>query len=164
MNAASATVSNVGRWDDWHKSWPRANCSNGNVMVRLSDQRSADRLPTFSRHCHLFVNINQTQQADAPHIPDACIYLLECNSLSHALTVSGYTVPSLSTTPSRSNPPSPPRVQPGPSAALNRASPGWATNCAHDVERRPACASCGPLPPPYREPLGLHLRTPSLVT
>ena len=47
------------RWDDWHKGWLRTICSDENIMVRLSDQRSADRLPTLSRHYHLSVSIDQ---------------------------------------------------------------------------------------------------------
>ena len=43
-------------------------------------------------------------------------------------------------------------------AARNRASPGRATNCARDAERRLARASCGPLLPSYHQPLRLHFR------
>jgi hypothetical protein len=50
-------------------------------MVRLPDQRSADRLTTFSNHCLHFVSIDQLDKADAPLIPEAYICLLDVQSL-----------------------------------------------------------------------------------
>jgi hypothetical protein len=63
-------------------------------MVRLPNRCSADKMPTFSRHCLLSVSIDQLDKADAPLIPEAYIYLLgvQCLvSLSDGLA--GYTFP-----------------------------------------------------------------------
>ena len=156
------------RWDDRHQGWPeRPNCSNESAMVRLSDQRSADRLSTFSRRCLLSVSIDQLDdfKADAPLIPEAYTYLLavQClDSLSDGLA--GYTFPLYNTLAVQK----PPTGSTGPARApeptrfyyvtRSRASPGQATNCARDAERRLAHASCRPLLPRYQEPLRLHRR------
>ena len=78
------------RWDAWHKGWPkRANCSKeDSAVVRLLDQLSADRLPTFSRRCLPSVGIDQLDKADALPIPDVYSITLEFNSLSHLPMVS----------------------------------------------------------------------------
>ena len=63
-------------------------------MVRLPNQRSADKFTTFSCDCLLSVSIDQLDKTDAPLIPDAYIYLLgvQCLvSLSDGLA--GYTFP-----------------------------------------------------------------------
>jgi hypothetical protein len=106
-------------------------------MVRPPDQRSADRLPTFSRHCLLSVSIDQLDKADAPLIPETYIYLLgvQCLlSLSDGLA--GYSFPLYNTIAVQK----PPAGSYGPTrpyyAARNRASQGRATNCTRDAERR----------------------------
>jgi hypothetical protein len=50
-------------------------------MVRLPDQRSADRLLTISHHCLLPVSIDLLDKGDAPLIPKAYIYLLGAQCL-----------------------------------------------------------------------------------
>jgi hypothetical protein len=84
-------------------------------MVRLPDQRSADRPPTFSHHYLLSVTIDQLDnfKTDALLIPETYIYLLGMQCLDSLFDgLAGYTVPSLSVTSSRSK--NPPRVQPCP--------------------------------------------------
>ena len=73
-------------------------------MVRLPDQRSADRVPTFSCH-RLFVSTDQLDKADALLNPEAYLYLLGVQflvSLSDSLAGlrRGIQYLSLSTTPS----------------------------------------------------------------
>ena len=81
--------------DDWHRGWPeRTNCGNESAMVRLPNQRSADRFTTFSSDCLLSVSIDQLDKTDALLSPEAYIYLLgvQCLvSLSDGLA--GYTFP-----------------------------------------------------------------------
>ena len=63
-------------------------------MVRLPNQRSADKFTTFSCDCLLSVSIDQLDKTDVPLIPEAYIYLLgvQCLvSLSDGLA--GYTFP-----------------------------------------------------------------------
>jgi hypothetical protein len=81
-------------------------------MVRLPDQRSADKLPICYHQCFLSVSIDQLDKADAPLIPLAYIYLIgvQCLiSLSDGLV--GYTFP-LSPSWSKNHP----RAQLGPCA------------------------------------------------
>ncbi|KAF8492088.1 hypothetical protein F5888DRAFT_248189 [Russula emetica] len=107
--------------------------------------------------------IDQLDKADAPLIPEAYIYLLGLQylvSLSDGLA--GYTFPLYTRSRSRNHP----RIQPSPCVrrahstlhCCPKPSQPWAANCAHDGERRPARASCGPLLPPCHEPLRLHFR------
>jgi hypothetical protein len=104
--ANSTTVSNVFKMID--TGWPeRADYRNESAMVRL-EQRSADRVLTFS--CHCLFSIDPLDMADAPLIPEAYISLAY-NASSHFPTASRG-IPSLSTTPSRSK--SHPWVQPSP--------------------------------------------------
>ena len=94
------------RWDDWHRGRPERE------MVRLPDQRSADRPPTFS--CLLSVCIYQLDMAEAPLISDV--------SWSAILTLQrprGVYLPPLQH----------PRVQKT-TRGFNRASPGSAMSCA----------------------------------
>ena len=57
-------------------------------MVRLSDERSADRLPIFSRHCLLSaVSIHQLDKVDI------CSISSECNSFLLSDGLAGYTFP-----------------------------------------------------------------------
>jgi hypothetical protein len=56
-------------------------------MVRPPDLRSADRLPTFSRHCLLSVSIDQLDKA--PRSSRRRIYIsFPCNASSHSPTAS----------------------------------------------------------------------------
>ena len=143
------------RLDDWHKAgWPkRANCSNESVMVRLPYQQSADRLPTFPVvFFSLLASISSTRWMHSSS--RMYTHISECNSfisLSDGLAV--YTFPlyntlavqkrlACSTEPVRAPNPSNATTLP-----LKRASPGYATNCACDVERRLAHASFGLLLP-----------------
>jgi hypothetical protein len=110
-------------------------------MVRLPNRRSADKLPTFPRYCLLSLSIDQLDKADAPLIPEAYIYLLgvQCLvSLSDGLA--GYAFPLFNTLAVQKPPAE--RACTGRTrpyyAARNRASPGRATNCARDAERKPA--------------------------
>ena len=67
-------------------------------MVRLLEQRSADRLPTFPHHCVLSVSIDQLNKADTPLFPKAYIDILSMQclvSLSDGLA--GYTFPPYNT-------------------------------------------------------------------
>jgi len=67
-------------------------------MVRLLEQRSADRLPTFPHHCVLSVSIDQLSKADTPLFPKAYIDILSMQclvSLSDGLV--GYTFPPYNT-------------------------------------------------------------------
>jgi hypothetical protein len=63
--AASATVSNlnvVGMISIQHWGWPeRASCNKESAMVRLPDQRSADRPPTFSHHLKAYIYLPVVQ-------------------------------------------------------------------------------------------------------
>jgi hypothetical protein len=133
-------------------------------MVRLLEQRSANRRLTFSRHC-LSVSIDPLDKADAPLIPEAYIYLLGVKclfSLSDGLA--GYTFPLYnilavqkppvgSTEPVRAPGPLHPTTLPETEPA-----PGWATNRTRDAERGLARAPCSSLLPPYLEPLRPHFR------
>ena len=135
--AASTAVSNVvwmiGTKASWHEA---ANCSSEST-VRLPDQHSADRLPTFSRHFLLSVSINLLDKADAPLIPDVHTCLLGVQFVYLTLRrPRGVYLPSLQhpcgskTTRMFSRT----RACTGSTqryyAALKRASPGYATNCA----------------------------------
>ncbi|KAI0274075.1 hypothetical protein BGY98DRAFT_1178660 [Russula aff. rugulosa BPL654] len=99
------------RWDDWHKGWPkRANCSNENVMHRSARQGGCTSCTAHPGGIHT-------------------VYLLGVQfliSLSDGLA--GYT-----DHPSLQHP-----RRPKPTCGFNRASPGWATNCACDADRRQA--------------------------
>ena len=131
-----------------------ANCGNESVMVRLPNQHSADRLPTLSRHFLLSVSIDQLDKADARLIPDVHTYHLGVQFVYLTLRrPRGVYLPSLqhprgSKTTSMFN-----RARACTESiqryytALKRASPGYATNCACDVERRLAHASFGLLLP-----------------
>jgi hypothetical protein len=67
---------------------------NESAMVRFSDQRPADRLPTISFHCPLSVSIDQHDKA--PLILEAYIYLLGVQSLvSLSDGFAGYTFSAL---------------------------------------------------------------------
>jgi hypothetical protein len=130
-------------------------------MVRLPHRRSADKLPTVSRYCLLSVSIDQLDKADAPLIPEAFIYLLgvQCLvSLSDGLA--RYTSP-LYNTIAVQKPPAgsieAPRAR-AHSTLLRCPTCPKPSLPVRDAERSVACASCGPLLPPYHEPLRLHLR------
>jgi hypothetical protein len=119
-------------------------------MVRPPDLRSADRLPTFSRHCLLSVSIDQLDKA--PRSSRRRIYIsFPCNASSHSPTASRG-IPSPLQHPCVHRPTGPYY------AARKRASPGLATNCACDAEPKLPRASCSPLLTPYHEPLRLHHR------
>jgi hypothetical protein len=63
-------------------------------MVRLPNRRSANELPTFSRHHHLSINIDQLDKTDAPLIPDAYISLLGVQCLISIVDgLTGYGLP-----------------------------------------------------------------------
>jgi hypothetical protein len=63
-------------------------------MVRLPNRRSANELPTFSRHHHLSINIDQLDKTDTPLIPDAYIYLLGVQCLISIVDgLTGYGLP-----------------------------------------------------------------------
>ena len=155
--AASATVSNV-VWMIGTKGRPgRSNCSNENIMVCLPDQRSTDRLATFSRRRRLLsVSIDQLDKCGCT------AYLHERNSLSYPPTAS-LGISFLSTTPSRSKAP---RAFDWTRACTRRARPYY-TSLRNTDQPRPghgdaelglARASHILLLPPYHEPLRLHLR------
>jgi hypothetical protein len=67
--ANSATMSNfLGMIDT--EAGLSVQTTGKSAMVRLPDQRSADRRLTFSRHC-LSVSIDPLDKVDAPLIPEA---------------------------------------------------------------------------------------------
>ena len=73
------------RWDDWKKAFPElANCSNEKC------NGASPRL-TFFRQAVNIVFLLLAWTSSTPLIPDAYIYLPECNSLS--LTYTSYTFP-----------------------------------------------------------------------
>jgi hypothetical protein len=74
--AASATVSNVAGVIGTEAVLSVQIPNKEGAMVRLPDHRSADRLPTLSRHCLLSVSIDPLNKVDASLIPEAYIYLL----------------------------------------------------------------------------------------
>jgi hypothetical protein len=132
-------------------------------MVRVPDQCSADKLPTFYHHCLLSVRIDQLSKADAPFIPETYIYLLgmQCFvSLSDGLA--GYAFPLYNTLAVQKPPAAStePVRAPAHSTLLRCLKPNQPGQghklCARDAERR--LASCGPLLPPYHQPLRLHFR------
>jgi hypothetical protein len=74
-------------------------------MVCLPGHRSADGLPTLSRHCLLSVSIDQLDKVDAPLIPEAFICLLGVQCLvSLADGLARYTFPLYNIIPVQNHP------------------------------------------------------------
>ncbi|KAI0272027.1 hypothetical protein BGY98DRAFT_179334 [Russula aff. rugulosa BPL654] len=75
----------------------RANCNSESVMVRLPDQHSADRLPTFS--CHFFTLLHQSaRQGGCTVHRSSRMYThisSECNSFISLSRPRGVYLPSL---------------------------------------------------------------------
>jgi hypothetical protein len=136
-------------------------------MVRLPDQRSADRLPTFSCHCPLLLaTVSSRQGRCAAHPRGMHISPWRAVPLITFRRPRGVYLPYLQHPhgPKATRGFNRARACTGPTrpyyAFRNRASPGWAMNCTRDAERGLARAPCSPLLPPSLEPLRPHFRWP----
>jgi hypothetical protein len=146
------------RWDDSHQGWPeRAKCSNESAMVRFPDHRfcrqAGNLFPSLSSLHRSAREGRRVAHPRCVHISLGMQYLVSLSDghmgtfpLSWSKTTRKFNRACACTGHTRPY-----------HATRNRTSPSPATNCTRDAERRLARASCGPLFPPYCEPLRLHL-------